>query len=561
MPTPKKLPPVLVRAATAQVSSLNDLPTGPPAENPNTTAILICHGMGQQVPFETLNLVVDILRQPGAPGEAPVVQHVHFVDPANPKQSRWLPRAEISVTSADGRQQRQVHVYEAYWAPLTEGHISLLAVMRFLVTAGLRGLSPQLKHFTRWIFGRIQQYERPTSTPIGLLMTLIIIASLVVINTVLTLVVGSNALGALQLGNQQKISHMLLFQLTTDLWWLVVVALIAGIPLVWSAFRREQALAARPPRPLSSGLPDYLAWGGLGLLALTIVLVAAMMAGQYLWLWHGDAAHLANVWTLYPFPTSAASRYAALAAEGVSWWVILPIWGMVLGASFWARSFFVQYLGDVVIYIDSHKLDEFHEIRGQIKRMALETACTIYGARLPSPDGLAAAPFAYDQVVLVGHSLGSVITYDALNATLNLDDTLGTKLRVAERTGSLITFGSPLDKTAFIFDSQHPDALVRVGLAASVQPMIRHLMTRSAIHWVNIYSGNDVISGALNFYELPAAVRHEAGETDDHQDVRVENLRDPQAVTPIQAHTQYWGNPLLAEQLRRAIFRRDALRS
>lgn len=58
----------------------------------------------------------------------------------------------------------------------------------------------------------------------------------------------------------------------------------------------------------------------------------------------------------------------------------------------------------------------------------------------------------YNQVVVAGHSLGSVIAYDALNQ-INLDmntkdglsSTLSGKLR------GLVTFGSPLDKTAFCF--------------------------------------------------------------------------------------------------------------
>ena len=48
-------------------------------------------------------------------------------------------------------------------------------------------------------------------------------------------------------------------------------------------------------------------------------------------------------------------------------------------------------------------------------------------------------------------SLGSVIAYDALNALLNEDALNQHALKVAERTRVLATFGSPLDKIAYVF--------------------------------------------------------------------------------------------------------------
>jgi len=557
--------PVGVQPSEEAVSSLRDLPDGlgNPGSDPKPVAVLICHGMGQQVPFETLASVADILHEPAAAGGAvPVVRHVHFVNPADPKRSIWLPRAEITVRGPAGQALRQVHVYEAYWAPLTEGRISLSEVMWFLVTAGLRGLRPQMVHFKRWVFGQFQTYDRPISTPLGLLATLLVIAALVAINALLTLVVGSNALALQQTAGAAGPDHRLLFQLTVDLGWLLAAGVVTAVPVLWSDRRRVQAHAARPPRPARPGLVDRLAGVALVALGVLVVLVAVAMAYHYLKLREAREADISGIWTLYPFYSRFDPRYPALATHALPWWLLLLVWGTVLGASFWAREFFVQYLGDVAIYIDSHKVDKFNKIRDQIKHMAFETACTIYGARAAGPARGGPLPFAYDQVVLAGHSLGSVITYDALNATLNVDDTLNGRLRVAERTGSLLTFGSPLDKTAFLFNSQQPKAALRVGLGASVQPMIRSLLVRSQVHWVNLYSPSDIISGALGFYELPPSVRAAApAAVPDPQDVRVTNLVDPEAVTPLQAHTQYWSNALLAQELRRAIFRADALRS
>jgi hypothetical protein len=67
---------------------------------------------------------------------------------------------------------------------------------------------------------------------------------------------------------------------------------------------------------------------------------------------------------------------------------------------------------------------------------------------------------------LVGRSLGSVVAYDTLNGLLNEDVSRST------RTQLLLTFGSPLDKTAFLFRAQSEFSDVREALAAATQPLI-----------------------------------------------------------------------------------------
>jgi hypothetical protein len=142
-------------------------------------------------------------------------------------------------------------------------------------------------------------------------------------------------------------------------------------------------------------------------------------------------------------------------------------------------------------------------------------------------------------VVLVGHSLGSVVTYDVLNGLINEDElhrtSTGPPQRVAERTRMLLTFGSPLDKTAFLFASQtHRLKEGREALATTVQPLIQDYAFRH-LRWVNIYSPWDIISGALNYYDthnkpVPPGV---------------DNRADPEATTLLAAHVEYWTNPLL----------------
>jgi hypothetical protein len=150
-------------------------------------------------------------------------------------------------------------------------------------------------------------------------------------------------------------------------------------------------------------------------------------------------------------------------------------------------------------------------------------------------------------VVVVGHSLGSVLAYDTLNALINLDNVsaAGARRNVVQRTRSLITFGSPLDKTAFIFRTQsnHPKDQIREQLAASVQPLILSykLFRPPTFKWINIWSKRDIISGELNYYDDP--------HTHALDRRPIENMIDPDAWVPLFAHTQYWKDPMLADQL------------
>jgi hypothetical protein len=118
-------------------------------------------------------------------------------------------------------------------------------------------------------------------------------------------------------------------------------------------------------------------------------------------------------------------------------------------------------------------------------------------------------------------------------------------LDVAARTRMFLTFGSPLDKTAFIFRAQreHP-AGAREALAAAVQPMILSYDSRP-VRWVNLHSPNDWISGSLEFYD------------DRDQATRgsqwVENRQDPEASEPLAAHNQYWHGATLSKCLYEAV--------
>jgi pimeloyl-ACP methyl ester carboxylesterase len=215
-------------------------------------------------------------------------------------------------------------------------------------------------------------------------------------------------------------------------------------------------------------------------------------------------------------------QHARMAASGLGNIRHGLAWPLVIVASAVVRSFLIQYAGDVAAYVQPQVVDRFHEIRQAIKNTVWRTARAVYSAT------------EYDEIILVGHSLGSVVVYDALNRML-VDRALGGGLapEVASRTRLLLTFGSPLDKTAFIFSTQGAGTEAREALAASVQPLIERELLRP--RWVNIYSRWDIISGGLDYYDRP----------DRSNRNPVENIKDASASTLLAAHVEYWRNPIL----------------
>lgn len=204
-------------------------------------------------------------------------------------------------------------------------------------------------------------------------------------------------------------------------------------------------------------------------------------------------------------------------------------WVGILAAGVLVRGFLIGYVGDVAAYVASHKLDRFTEVREKIKAVTDSVFRSVY---LMKENG---AP-AYRQVGVVGHSLGSVIAFDALNSVL-LQEQLqpADALDVRRRTTLLLTFGSPLDKIAYVYStlSTATDA-VRELLTGAAKPLLSDRTTRTGLTWVNIWAPADVISGSLSFYDGSLTAPD-----------RVINVPDPYATTPLAAHTEYFEHDLL----------------
>ena len=417
-------------APPIRLEVLGEKETAPRDPAMEITAVVVLHGMGQQVKFETLDMLAQALIEAHeAKGEktAKRVRHVWCDDGGG---GRFFPRMELELQDAKGNAKKSIHIYEAYWAPLTEGAISFLSTVSFFLRAGLRGICTSLKDdrkFLRWAFGRERKFPLAPATFVYLVIATTMLAAL-------------------------------------------VVALTVGAYWVWPA-----------------GLRESLTLGALSKAGFSIVL-------------------------------SAAALYV--------------IWA--------ARRWIVQYLGDVAIYVSANELDRYWRIRDEIKRECQRVAGAAYRAVSREESKTV---FLYNKVVLAGHSLGSVIAYDTLNALVQRDlaSSAGMAVDVVSRTKTLLTFGSPLDKVAFIFGTQVTGRKVREALAGGTQPLIVDYGYRPA-QWINIYAKADVIAGRLDYFDV--SLSKEGGSK------RVDNKIDEEASWfPPSAHADYWTHSILKRLL------------
>ncbi len=193
-----------------------------------------------------------------------------------------------------------------------------------------------------------------------------------------------------------------------------------------------------------------------------------------------------------------------------------------------ASSVAVQFAGQVAIYTSTDPKSPHYQLREQILQGAENLLLTII------------ADNHYDEVIVAGHSLGSVIAYDALNR-LNVAAAFPSGVPNLGKVKGLATFGSPLDKIILFFSERaRDDQDIRAGILASLYsfkakrfalrpneiPVAGIGDRMSAVKWVNYYGKDDLISGDLVMY---AGLKNKL-------------LTLPSGL--FEAHTAYWSDPV-----------------
>lgn len=143
--------------------------------------------MGQQVRFQTLNDIVQLLREEAARRSEQIKTCATRLVLFRGKEGTCtdqLGRAELTLARRDGS-LRDIHIYEAYWAPLTEGKVIIRDVLWFLLGAGFHGTLAGLRGFRRLMSGEWVRLDKAGPTSLLFLFALAVVLSLVVINSAL----------------------------------------------------------------------------------------------------------------------------------------------------------------------------------------------------------------------------------------------------------------------------------------------------------------------------------------------------------------------------------------
>jgi hypothetical protein len=576
-----------------------------------TRAVWIVHGMGQQIKFATLDSltegILSVAELPlGATGFQPNASSIRVGD-------EIVQRVEVKVRSSDGKRNINLHLYEAYWAPLTEGVAKLTDVVGFLVDGALRGILNSFgQSFKRAMFGDVCEFKIKRRVPLYISAILLMLGSLAVINGVVLLAAGSKvsivkfdplknfwpeitsiasamcalaiSLGAiLFLAESCKARNATRLRQRALSWisWLGVVFSSVGIVAAAGIF----ALA-----PICARVREVLRhmhWARLQSISTVIILSSLELIGLALTARAKKRSEKKStldqsaidgevkkekskrqfVFALLLAALLLQTAAILSVAVGFGWaplagyelpdwllWICLRlanplwVWPFLIFLSSQVRTLMVQYVGDVAIYVTSNKIDRFSEVREKIKDVAYKSASSVYHAMMEHQNS-----FAYEKIAIIGHSLGSEIAYDTLNRLINEDRLAGGTLRIPERTCLLETFGSPLNKIAFFFTIQGTDTFqIREQLAETVQPLLMNYAYRP-FPWINIHSGNDIISGDVYLYDWPAANSDLAkaangAPTPTNYNPAEENF-DLGASVALVAHVDYWKNKCIWQKL------------
>jgi pimeloyl-ACP methyl ester carboxylesterase len=183
----------------------------------------------------------------------------------------------------------------------------------------------------------------------------------------------------------------------------------------------------------------------------------------------------------------------------------------------WIETVLVNFIGDIVIYTASDARSRFYDARLRILDGAVEALRGLL------EEG------RYGRVIVAGHSLGSVIAFDALNR-LNQMMNLGVvDARLAKKIQDFVTFGSPLDKIAFFFrERTRDDEYIRRQILQhfhsfkarplSEQPNPKEISDPfrallEHVRWINFWDPADPISGCLDFYRVDQNVMFSMGKS------------------------------------------------
>lgn len=191
-----------------------------------------------------------------------------------------------------------------------------------------------------------------------------------------------------------------------------------------------------------------------------------------------------------------------------------------------ARTFIAESLGDVQVYSTTDENSAHYAARQAV----LAEAEKVFG--LVHERG-------YSEVVVLGHSLGSVVALDALRAAARRSP------EFAARLMTFVTFGAALEKVRYCFSRKAGGEDDYSSWNIEVYKLL------SPAAWVNIWYRNDVVANPITTYQIEPETPFDLIWRDDGTSPRellekgrqrlVVNIRYPSPLKPW-SHSDYLGD-------------------
>jgi hypothetical protein len=466
-----------------------------PRPDGRATAVLLIHGIGEQRPYETLDLFVKGLARE-MEVEAGSLEHRLTMCGEKVVTSIRLP-----VSRSQGPQW--LDVYEFHWAGMVEGRIRLHQVLAWLVRTALTPLR-------RW--SHLVTLAREAGSPDRLRLW----------------------------GLIREVGRSVA---------LVAAVLLIATPFVHLLFHGAVvAEAGRTVWTVLASVPKPLPWAVFTLLLTVATAILLGYAKLARWLKSEETTERSALQVYARYSAGFVLALIGIAIVVQQWFsldvrgVVTDLWSAIrpkpilfglaaAGLAFMIGRVLVRYVGDIALYTTADENSGFFRTRERI----LNGATTMLRSLCNDP--------ANDAVFVAGHSLGSVIGYDAINRVVRDSRVVGTlpgPSAELSRLKGLLTFGSPLDLVYYFFRTTvDPVQPVRAQVLSSLHSFRKRASGRQYgqfqfaryalppmddFAWINVYSSWDVISRRLAFYEVDQQVaRSYPG-------------------TPARAHLAYWGD-------------------
>jgi len=473
------------------------------------TAMLVIHGIGEQNPYDTLDSFARGLAE-------------HFADhkpTLRAERIRHEDWTEVAVhlefeNAATRNGLKHLSLFELYWAPFTEDKVSYWGVLKWIARTAFTPLAYLADNLQALLWEEQDKTGKPPTRVravalflrelarialayVPLLILTAAIATLLYVNAPTTLDTIRGLVGALR--NDQHLAGLGVF----------VACLAVALVLLWFILQELIHWATRSG-PTVERVAENV-WLALALVSCVGLVLAGLTLARVM---HVDLA-----------------TYAQLVLRRSTLGVLLLILALWLG-----KRIAVGYLGDIAVYVTTDPKSPNYETKRAILRQSGTALITLLTDKTRE----------FDQVILCGHSLGSVIAYDTLNQMVSrvwatpAAGAVQTLTRSnLEKLRGLVTFGSPLDKVYYFyrehvashqavraqilsflyslfrgrsgrdygrFTFTYPDP-PKIGQKPSDEPFAFPQLGDD-FHWVNVWSPMDPVSGPLRFYRLDDQDRH-----------------------------------------------------